>query len=296
MLVAFIIKSFYKLKDLYGKEGFTATRNMIKEKAQAVMGKMKIMIATYQIVVDTSTSLNVNFPTMFRSFLSVFSVLNFDFFNVVALGCTTYDLNYLHELYVITLLPIGISLLLVLLFCIERCLYHMKRNFYPLTNLTQIDNAVGDERSGRGEDKDEDPDVQLNKSRNRYLNIFLYLTYLVLPSVTTTIFRTFLCTNIDPRNEDSEQSDRYLTADMSISCEDPNYYTAWYYALAMIAVYPIGIPLFYMVLLYQVRDEIGNRKDLTEEEDKMEKELEKAMVNGREEGMVTGMVKGREEM
>ncbi len=56
----------------------------------------------------------------------------------------------------------------------------------------------------------------------------------MLPSVTTTIFQTFRCTDVDPDNEDADASDRFLSADMSISCGSA-YYGRWVaYASAMI--------------------------------------------------------------
>ena len=56
----------------------------------------------------------------------------------------------------------------------------------------------------------------------------------MLPSVTTTIFQTFRCTNVDPDNEDSDASDFFLSADMSISCGSA-YYRGWVaYASVMI--------------------------------------------------------------
>ena len=56
----------------------------------------------------------------------------------------------------------------------------------------------------------------------------------MLPSVTTTIFQTFRCTNVDPDSEDDDASDRFLSADMSVSCGSA-YYDRWVaYASAMI--------------------------------------------------------------
>ena len=100
-----------------------------------------------------------------------------------------------------TLMPVGLSLLLLLLFAAEN------RHFGWKT---------------------------FDALKNKYLNYFFYLTYLVLPSVTTTIFQTFRCTDVDPDNEDSDASDHFLSADMSISCGSA-YYSHWVaYASVMI--------------------------------------------------------------
>jgi hypothetical protein len=96
-------------------------------------------------------------------------------------------------------------------------------------------------------------------TKSKYLNYFFYLTYLVLPSVTTTLFQWFICTNVDPENEDTDEYDRYLTADMSISCQS-GYYKQWtVYVILMMLLYPVGIPALYLYLLYCNKEEIMNR-------------------------------------
>ena len=112
--------------------------------------------------------------------------------------CTLFQMT---SLMVTTLAPIAISLALL-------CLY--LRDYYT---------SNGD---------------SFEAIKLKYLNYFFYLTYLVLPSVSTIIFQTFVCTNIDPNNEDDDLEDRFLTVDMSISCSG-TYYTDWLiYASIMI--------------------------------------------------------------
>ena len=52
----------------------------------------------------------------------------------------------------------------------------------------------------------------------------------------------------------------YLAADFSVVYDSPRYWQGAYWAIAMIAVYPIGIPLFYFFLLYSNRGEIEEFK------------------------------------
>lgn len=44
----------------------------------------------------------------------------------------------------------------------------------------------------------------------QYVTLFLLLTYMVLPSVSSTIANAFSCTNVDPDNVDGGD-DSYLT-------------------------------------------------------------------------------------
>ena len=97
-----------------------------------------------------------------------------------------------------------------------------------------------------------------------YHTVFLYITYFTLPGICTIIFRVFPpCEDVDPEDV-SSGSDRYMTADYSISCDSDRYWFAYYYALCMVVVYPIGVPLYYWVLLYRSRDEIKSRVDQTQ--------------------------------
>jgi hypothetical protein len=106
----------------------------------------------------------------------------------------------------------------------------------------------------------------LQNIQSRYLNYFFYLTYLVLPSISTMTFQLFVCKNVDPNNEDNDRYDSFLVADMRISCTS-DYYKSWtWYGYLMILVYPVGTIVFYGICLYFHRKEImeeGTRR-LTE--------------------------------
>ena len=76
------------------------------------------------------------------------------------------------------------------------------------------------------------------------MSLFLSLTYMVFASVSTTVFDTFNC----ERYGDDETF--YMASDQSISCDDPTHKKYQGFAYVMIAVYPVGIPLLYFLLLY----------------------------------------------
>ena len=98
------------------------------------------------------------------------------------------------------------------------------------------------------------------KVKDKYLFYFFFLTYLILPSVTTTLFRMYICTNIDPNDEDSNEYDYYLDADVRIPCYTTNWYRGVIYASIFIVVYPIGIPMMYLYLLSTCKKELLNRQ------------------------------------
>jgi len=58
----------------------------------------------------------------------------------------------------------------------------------------------------------------------------------------------FLCINVD--------SGQYLIADINIDCNSNDWRIGTTYASFMILLYPVGIPMMYLWLLYQVKDDI----------------------------------------
>ena len=79
----------------------------------------------------------------------------------------------------------------------------------------------------------------------------LGLTFLVVPSTSTRIFRAFLCETFA---YDQESSRSYLYADLRLSCDSDEYETTRATAFAMLVLWPVGIPLLYAVLLWASRD------------------------------------------
>ena len=94
----------------------------------------------------------------------------------------------------------------------------------------------------------------------RYLTLFFLLTYLVLPSATTTIFGAFTCRSIDPGNV-LPGTPHFLRNDLSISCSSSRYRLGFRIAVAMIFVYPIGITSMYAYVLYMNREDIMKQKN-----------------------------------
>ena len=71
------------------------------------------------------------------------------------------------------------------------------------------------------------------RGRHRTLGLMLVIAYLVLPGVSTVIFKTFSCERFD-------NGDLLLRADYSLDCssDDHRWYTV-YAGLALVA-YPVG--------------------------------------------------------
>jgi hypothetical protein len=69
---------------------------------------------------------------------------------------------------------------------------------------------------------------------------------------------------VDPENETPGDDSTFLVADMRISCNSDYYYNGMGFAIFMIFVYPIGIPLLYLYSLYYWQEDIKTRDDYVE--------------------------------
>jgi hypothetical protein len=251
-LVTVVIFLLYKVQS---KDGISAMFLIIiadvaawfKREARDMKVQLKILTTTFQITSTIPTATNVVFPVQFARYLNAMTVFNLNVMSAVPVDCAhdgTYD--FLDKLVMITLAPIGLSLLL-LMACIAEYTYRSLA-YRHLHAIAKASEEVLDKE-----------EKKLSKVVTRYLTLFFLLTYLVLPFIATTLFRTFLCTDLDPNNEDADLDDLFLTADMRISCTSDYYKRGLAYAAVMIVVYVIGIPLMYLILLYRSRKEIMER-------------------------------------
>jgi uncharacterized membrane protein len=185
-----------------------------------LIGKLKIIIVTFQVVSSVPASLDVSMPSSFTKFVDSLNFLNLSLVAAFPVSCSS-RFTFIDQLVLTTLVPLAIVLMLMLFFFVEYA-YHRR--------------IIQKNRSRRAGEKA----AKFTEVKTRYLNYVFYLSYLVMPSVSTTIFATFICTSIDPDGETggSDGDERYLAADMSISCSSDYYRGGVLYACLMIVVYP----------------------------------------------------------
>jgi hypothetical protein len=205
----------------------------VRMKFGSLTVKIKIMVATFQVVASTAVVISVAMPEKFSKFANVVNLLNLNFSSLFQFGCAG-RYTYFDTVLFTTLSPVAVAVFfLLLLFCEFGYRTLIMKSHKSLETLAE-----------------------------KYLVALFYLSYFILPSVTTTVFKLFLCTNIDPNQEDPSNDDYFLTADMSISCHSELYSKYITFAVAMIVLYPVGIPLMYFTLLYRNRDEIADRDSI----------------------------------
>jgi hypothetical protein len=219
--------------------------------------KIKIIAANIQIVSSADTTFKVHMPMAFSRFSSGMGVVNLNFAALVSFGCSISSYNFFGRLLLATLLPLIIFMMLLIAYGVQYLVETI--NYHRSEQLAAEKLALFNGK--------------LYSLKNSYTTYLFGITYLILPMVTTTIFQTFLCTNIDPDHENPTEPSHYLTADLSISCSSSEYKDWRIYAILMIFVYPIGIPALYFTLLYFNREEIMQRDD---EEEIVEGRVRKA--------------------
>lgn len=157
---------------------------------------------------------NVTYPEAYQRLLDVVALFNFDIGWVLSVGCFM-DATFHDRLLVATIGPI-----------------------VALT-LVGITYKVAVERNRQSEGA-------LCAVYRKHLGAVVLLTFFMYSSVSSAIFRTFACDELDDGTV-------YLRADYRIRCDSPRHKAFQMYAGFMIVVYPVGIPLFYAILLFRER-------------------------------------------
>jgi hypothetical protein len=186
----------------------------------------KILFVTFQILASLPSIIpNLRLPASFENVLKGIQFFNFNVFKMVGAECFVSDYDFYKMLLGVTVIPLALFAILA---------------------------GVGKLAS--------------DASRTRwYYTLALAVSYLTLPTVTSTIFAAFPCDELDTGEE-------FLRADYGISCSGSSGVTYWFwasYAGLMLLVYPIGIPAMYTCILFSNREKISEGVDKREENEKL---------------------------
>ena len=193
--------------------------------AENLTYKLKIMLSFLQIATNLSSGLDITWPTLYKSFLLNFDIINFSSIlgNVTSsecIGAVTYYREWL-TLMLAPLIALGACIVLYLvpshldLFCFRRQTLQAK-----------------------------------TRTRMKFWKLFLYCLFLVYPSLSSTVLRQHVCLTID--------NTYWLLTNLRVQCYTSDWYYYSYVSIPFIILYPIGIPLFFFMLL------ASNRKSLME--------------------------------
>jgi len=192
--------------------------------------KLKQAIGLYQVIAAIPTVFNVTLPD--EDYATWVYALSWpSFIDNVFLPGECYSGGYFALLLSSTLWPVGLILAAMLASVSWDCAR-------KLLNLQQYS-------SWR---------EVVERGLHRALPFALFLTFLCIISISTRIFKTFLCDAFvfddgSAENDYSQTYRTYLHDDYSLECSTGEYARSRDWAYALIALWPVGVPLLYSTVL-----------------------------------------------
>jgi len=182
--------------------------------------KMKIALGFVQILTNLAFSVDIPWPSGYKEFISWLNVLNFDFVKISAVECI-FPTYYFRKLLIISLTPLVLFVTVAILYLIPKFL----GGFF----------------------RDDSEDAR-RRSRQRFWRMLLFTMFLIYPTVSSVVLRLYVCKNIEGVN--------YIVSDLRTTCDSQTYESYKTYGVFMIIVYPIGIPVFLLYMLFKYRHKL----------------------------------------
>jgi len=197
------------------QESFEELGEVIEDFYSNMTAVIKIMTSHLQISSSMEFTMNIPWPDAIDDLFTQMSVINLEFFSIVPAGC------------------------------IMRISYYMRFTFMTITPLLIVGllglytwrSIVAFRKKGLEEK------AQATTARGWW--IFFIFTYLIYPSVSGDVLAMFSCKPI--------YEYYYLIADYNEKCYE-GVWTSWMiFGLVGVAVYPLGLPYLYFVVMYRNR-------------------------------------------
>jgi hypothetical protein len=222
-----------------------------------VIQKFKIIVSLSQVISQMSTGFKVDWPEDFSRLLDSLSFVNLNIFSFPAVGCLA-ETNFIGVFLAMTSLPLLFALLVLCCYPFWKIVgLKLQKGIGRNTPLSSADGASGEL-------------VRQKAAKEFGVNIMIKMClgtlFIVYPGVSNIVLRMFHCRTL-------ANGESYLAADLSISCNSnepldvaPGFshmgyldYRAW--AVVMICVYPIGVPLLFFVVLWMNRHQLYDKAD-----------------------------------
>ena len=197
-------------------------RNTIMNVFTKIQVPLKILMAYAQIASGFSFNYNLRFPSPFPGIMEIYAIANLDFLNLAPIGCIVPTSFYI-SLMGYTIVPLVI-----------------------VGFLAALSKLLGSQRYANDKAKME--------FQSFVFNSMLLFTFFVLPSTSTKVMNAFNCDYMDG-------GDEFLKLDLSIDCNSWTHFAFQGYAIAMIVVFPFGVPFMYFRLLYRVHHLLNPGQD-----------------------------------
>jgi hypothetical protein len=201
-------------------------RDVVTTESRAVPNftyKLKIIVGFLQIATNLAYVVEVPWPSYYSTFINAFDVVNLDFLPWQSVGCVS-SLNFYVKFVMLTIIPLVILMFIAIFFLIPMCL------------LDRAQGGLIQYRTAR------------NRARRKFWKLALFTSFLMYPIVSRSVLSIFICKDV--------VGVYYMNADFSIVCFDDAWNRILPYAVLMICIYPIGIPLFFVTTLYSYRERL----------------------------------------
>ena len=210
---AFLVGLVVVVKTMSKSTNVTKLRKNAKAVAQVWdVAKFKVAWAAFQITTSVNWTLDISFPEPFATFEGLISsITQLSLSQLMPIECLAPYSHHTHLLFV-TLMPLAFIIFVL---------------------------AVGSMlKSG-------------SLPRQVCNHAAIMVAFIVLPTTSTAILRTFHCQDFD------SGYGRFLVADLSIDCDGTGHQGMTGFAVCMLLIYPIGMPLLFLFLLSQSREDIN---------------------------------------
>lgn len=195
---------------------FESTYNSIVDTLESQSSKLKILFAFTQIMSQFPAVLAMPRIPFYSTLNSYLGVLSFNLLSYFQVQCE-FNYTFYDKLLLVTVVPIFIAPIIYIY-------YYIKAFLSTLKNSTN-------------------PDFSYWDAKRQATYYFLVLLFVTFAPSSTTVLQAFVCENFDDGSS-------YMYADYSLSCETDEHRKYVIYAAVMVFVYPLGIPLFYLYLLW----------------------------------------------
>jgi hypothetical protein len=214
----FVLVVFFVALFVLRKKNARFRKFLGKLNSRSMIVKAKLVIAFFQIALLLPVVFLVAYPTSYIKFLAVFEVLNINVVEIFQLGCVP-SWDFHASVVFICMLPFCLGFLFA-------AVAMWATYFVP--NRKRKTELYG-----------------------HIVYWFLMLLYCVYPSLTYFVFQVFRCETFD-------DGSKLLRADYSIDCDADTHAKYVAFSGCMIFVYPLGVPLVFLAILWQYKKEISD--------------------------------------
>lgn len=190
-----------------------------------VLHKGKVMVSFFQISTVIAFQGRIPWPTFFQQFVGYFAFINFDFIPWQSLACAT-RVTIFDKALIVGLLPLMALVALVLFY------------YLPSKVLSRWDMADDDTHR-----------LRRMIQNQKMVKLCLFTAFLLYPHVSSTELSLLNCVDVDGTS--------YMTQSLEQQCFTPAYFQQMGGLWIFLVLYPVGVPVLYLVLLILHRSRLN---------------------------------------